>query len=58
MEDESYCAARGRGNPLRYSQLRKERSRATTLARRFENVRFWHKADLPMTLANVCFWGK
>jgi hypothetical protein len=24
MEDECYCAARSRGNPFRYSQLRKE----------------------------------
>ena len=20
-------------------------------------VRFWHKADIPITLSNVCFWG-
>jgi hypothetical protein len=22
------------------------------------NVRFWHKADISITVANVCFWGK
>jgi len=21
------------------------------------NVRYWHKADMPIEFGNVCFWG-
>ena len=23
----------------------------------FGNVCFWHKADMPLAVVNVCFWG-
>ena len=29
----------------------------TALIGGVRNVRFWHKADIPITLSDVCFWG-
>jgi hypothetical protein len=30
----------------------------TAAEKRLPNVRLWHKADIPVCSADVCFWGK
>src|SRR5215469_3012777 len=53
------CRCRDWGRPPRsISRLGRVRDRITAFCTAVQNVRFWHKADIPRLSSNVRYWGK